>query len=147
MISHALRNLMEQCSDVFAMGHAAPDLDCMGSSLGICACARHVGKKAYIVMENPNPSIELLMERIQSTDVYSISNTVGAGGRHAHQPVQHAGGGGYAARDFTVSPRLLEIADTLVVIDTISAAHPASKTRRFFTTTRIRPPSASWSPS
>ena len=42
MISHAMRNLMEQCSDVFVMGHEAPDLDCMGASLGICACARQV---------------------------------------------------------------------------------------------------------
>jgi len=117
MISHALRNLMEQCSDVFVMGHETPDLDCIGASMGICACARHVGKKAYLVIDNPNPSIELLMERIRSTDVYASSILSGQEAAMRISPSSMLVVVDTQLADFTVAPRLLEMADTLVVID------------------------------
>lgn len=117
MISHALKNLMEQCSDVFVMGHEVPDLDCMGASLGICACARYVGKKAYVVVDNPNASIEPLLDKLSETSEYASSIITGieAGGRISASSMlvvvdtQHA--------NFTVAPNLLELADTVVVID------------------------------
>ena len=117
MISHAMRNLMEQCSDVFVMGHEAPDLDCMGASLGICACARQVGKKAYVVVDNPNASIKPLLERLAKTKEYELGIISGseAGSRISASSMlvvvdtQNAG--------HTVAPNLLELADTVVVID------------------------------
>ncbi|MDD5016856.1 MAG: DHH family phosphoesterase [Eubacteriales bacterium] len=117
MISHALKNLMEQCGEVYVMGHEVPDLDCIGASLGICACARYVGKKAYIVVDNPNPSIGPLLEKLASTDAYtgSIITAQEAGLKIDNSSMlvvvdtQIAG--------FTVSPNLLELADTVVVID------------------------------
>ena len=117
MISHALRNLMEQCDDVFVMGHEVPDLDCMGASLGICACARHIGKSAYIVSDNPNPSIELLMRRLRETDEYASHIISGqeAGmmcGSSSMLVVVDT-----QLADFTVAPHLLELSDTVVVID------------------------------
>ena len=117
MVSHALRNLMEQCDNVFVMGHEVPDLDSMGAALGICACARHIGKKAYIVADNPNPSIELLLKRLKSTDAYASNiitgqeagMMIGSGSMMVVVDTQLA--------DFTVAPHLLELADTVVVID------------------------------
>lgn len=117
MISHALRNLMEQCSDVYVMGHEVPDLDCMGASLGICACARQAGKKAYIVLENPNPSIEPLLSRISKTKEYAGKILTGQEAAVKINPssmlvivdTQHAG--------YTVWPNLLELSDTVVVFD------------------------------
>ena len=117
MISHALRNLMEQCSDVFVMGHEVPDLDCIGASVGICACARNVGKKAYMVVDKPNPSIEPLMEKLGAADAYAsnIITAQEAGLKISATSMlvivdtQIAG--------FTVAPNLLELADTVVVID------------------------------
>lgn len=117
MMSHALRNLMEQCSEVYIMGHEVPDLDCMGSSLGLCACARHIGKKAYMVVDNPNPSIQALMERVAATDVYNsavISGAeagmrMGASSMLIIVDTQIAG--------FTVAPGLIDISNTVVVID------------------------------
>ena len=53
MISRSLRNLMEQCSDVFIMGHVKPDLDCMGAALGLCACARQAEKKVSCGCRKP----------------------------------------------------------------------------------------------
>ena len=117
MISHALRNLMEQCSDVFVMGHQMPDLDSMGAALGICACARHIGKKASIVIDGPNPSIELLISRLSQTDAYKSALISGPEAGLA------IGGGSMLIvvdtqlADITVAPNLLELADTVVVID------------------------------
>jgi c-di-AMP phosphodiesterase-like protein len=117
MISHALRNLMEQCGDVFVMGHETPDLDCIGASLGICACARHVGKKAWIVIDNPNPSIELLLEKIRSTEAYASSILSGQEASMRINPSSMLVVVDTQLADFTVSPGLLEMADTVVVID------------------------------
>jgi len=117
MISHALKNLMEQCTDVYVMGHEMPDLDSMGASMGICACARHVGKRAYMVVDTPNASIDQLMKRINETSEYSggVVSGAEAGGRIGASSMlvvvdtQHAGS--------TIAPNLLELADTVVVID------------------------------
>lgn len=117
MISHALRNLMEQCGDVYVMGHDVPDLDCIGAALGICACARHVGKKIYVVADNPNPSIKRLVEKISTVETYASTIITGqeAGMRMNSTSLlvvvdtQLAG--------FTNSPNLLELTDTVVVID------------------------------
>jgi len=117
MISHALRNLMEQCSDVFVMGHDVPDLDCIGASMGISACARHVGKKAWIVIDNPNPSIELMLEKIRSTDVYASSVISGQEAAMRISPTSMLVVVDTQLAGFTVSPELLEMADTVVVID------------------------------
>ena len=117
MISRSLRNLMEQCTDVFIMGHQKPDLDCMGSALGMCACARQAGKKAYIVMENPNPSILPLLERLEETKEYKDSIITGQEAAMSIRQTsllivvdtQNAG--------HTIWPNLLELTDTIVVID------------------------------
>ncbi len=117
MISHALRNLMEQCSDVFIMGHDVPDLDCMGASLGIAACARHVGKKAYIVVDKPNPSIEPLLKKLSSIEAYSsgIITAQEAGMKISSSSMLVVVDTQIAA--LTIAPNLLELADTVVVID------------------------------
>jgi len=117
MVSHALRNLMEQCSDVYVMGHEGPDLDCMGAALGICACARQVNKKAYIVMDNPNPSIDLLLDKLKTVDAYSSSLVTG------QEAAMHINATSMLVivdtqlAAFTISPGLLEMVDTVVVID------------------------------
>ena len=117
MTSHALRNLMEQCSDVYIMGHEVPDLDCMGASLGLCACARHIGKKVYMVVDHPNPSIQPLLERIAEVDTYHsvILSGAEAGMRMGASSMliivdTQLG-------DFTVAPSLIPLSETVVVID------------------------------
>jgi cyclic-di-AMP phosphodiesterase len=117
MISHALRNLMEQCSDVYVMGHEAPDLDCMGAALGICACARGAGKNAYIVVQDPNPSIEPLLERLSKSKEYAgniltgqeAAINISASSLLVVVDTQNAG--------YTIWPNLLELSDTIVVFD------------------------------
>lgn len=117
MMSHALRNLMEQCSDVYVMGHEVPDLDCIGAALGICACARHAGKKTHIVMEGPNPSIELLLDKMHATDAYASSLVTGQEAAMRLSPTSMLVIVDTQLASFTISPGLLEMAETVVVID------------------------------
>ncbi len=117
IISHAFRNLLEQRKNVFIMGHEIPDLDCIGAALGICACARHLAKKHFIVMENPNPSIEPLLDTLRNTEQYAQSFVTG------QEAALHMSAESMLVvldtqiSEFTISPGLLEMADTIVVID------------------------------
>ena len=54
MISQALRELFNQTKDVYVMGHANPDMDALGSCLGIHRIARMNHKKCHIVVERRN---------------------------------------------------------------------------------------------
>lgn len=49
VVAHALENLIKDASKVMIMGHTNPDIDSMGSSMGIYRLAKSLGKKAYIV--------------------------------------------------------------------------------------------------
>ena len=117
MVSHALRNLMEQCSDVYIMGHASPDLDCMGAAMGIAACARHVGKDAYIVLDGPNPSIEMLLEKMEESGPYSAKIITGQQASLGITPTSLLVIVDTIISSLTVSPQLAELAETVVVID------------------------------
>jgi c-di-AMP phosphodiesterase-like protein len=85
--------------------------------MGICACARHVGKKAYLVIDNPNPSIELLMDKIRSTEAYASVVLSGQEAAMRINPTSMLVVVDTQLAGFTVSPGLLEMADTVVVID------------------------------
>ena len=54
MISQALRELFNQTKDVYVMGHANPDMDALGSCLGIHRIAQMNHKKCHIVVERRN---------------------------------------------------------------------------------------------
>lgn len=63
--AYGIRELMEHGDKVFIMGHAAPDVDAMGAALGVYRCANALGKKAYIVLDHSNPSIEVLYQEMR----------------------------------------------------------------------------------
>lgn len=70
MFSAALRNLMEQCEPILLMGHKVPDLDCMGSAMGLVACARHLKKEVHIVLDKENAAIDALISEIRLDPEY-----------------------------------------------------------------------------
>lgn len=71
LFAKALRQLMENSSDVFVMGHKQPDMDCIGSALGIVRCAMHVGCKAHIVLDHVNSTIEQAIHTLQNNAIYT----------------------------------------------------------------------------
>ena len=118
VIAGVLRELMEQSRNVFIMSHELPDLDSIGSALGLYRCARYIDVDAYIVLDEPNPSIHYLLKEIEKSEEY---DNLFISPREAmtmldpdssllivvdtHRP------------SFTIAPELIDIAERIVVID------------------------------
>ena len=52
VVAHALENLIKESSKVMIMGHTNPDIDAMGSAVGIYRLVKNLEKSAYIIMDN-----------------------------------------------------------------------------------------------
>ena len=65
IVAHALEELMAECNKVIIMGHVNPDIDAMGSALGIYRIASSLGKEAYILTNNQSASIRSFVESIE----------------------------------------------------------------------------------
>jgi c-di-AMP phosphodiesterase-like protein len=67
VISHALRDLIIASDKVIIMGHKNPDMDSIGSSIGIYKVAQMNQKEAYIVvnMQEIDSGVKRLMEEIK----------------------------------------------------------------------------------
>lgn len=117
IIGYALRDLLNDSKRVLVMGHQFADLDSLGSALGVVAIAEMLGKEAKIVIESPNSSIDVLYDRISSSEKYKnvflkkdealryISEGTLLVIVDTHSP------------KFTEYPKLVEKSDRIVVID------------------------------
>ena len=61
-IAQALEELIESSSNVIIMGHSNPDIDAIGSSMGIYRIAKTIGKEAYIVNSFSGTSLDNFLE-------------------------------------------------------------------------------------
>ncbi|MCR4365971.1 MULTISPECIES: DHH family phosphoesterase [Bacillus amyloliquefaciens group] len=67
VISHALKEIVSESSNVIIMGHKFPDMDAVGAAIGILKVAQANGKDGYIVID-PNQigsSVQRLIEEIK----------------------------------------------------------------------------------
>ena len=62
VMAHALMNLMRDADRVLVMGHSRPDMDNIGSSLGVYAMACNMEKECYIVLEAPGDGIDSIYQ-------------------------------------------------------------------------------------
>ena len=58
--AHALRQILDNNSNVLVMGHTLADIDAFGSALGIYVIAKKLGKEAHIVLERLQAVYDLL---------------------------------------------------------------------------------------
>jgi len=65
IISYALRQIIDQSSNVIIMGHRVGDMDSLGASIGLYAIARSRGKKSYIVLNTVNYALKNMYERMK----------------------------------------------------------------------------------
>ncbi|WP_010308269.1 DHH family phosphoesterase [Kurthia senegalensis] len=73
VISHALRDLIQDSDQVFVMGHRMPDMDAIGASIGVRKMADMNGINGYVVMDfdNIDNSINRLMQVVrEKSDLY-----------------------------------------------------------------------------
>ncbi len=118
VISHALRQLIDQSEEVFVMGHKNADMDSFGASVGIVRAALNRNKKGYIILSGVNPSIKNIYERMKSEvpeyldliltpkeAYYKVDESSLLVVVDNHKP------------SFTEAPELLDLTDKIVLID------------------------------
>lgn len=118
VISHALRQLIEQAEKIFIMGHKNADMDSFGASIGIMRAVKNRNKQGYLVLEGPNPSIRNIYNRMEIEEpeyldlIVSPEEAVQIVDKSSllvvvdnHKP------------SFTEAPELLELTDKIVIID------------------------------
>ena len=70
VVAHALENLIKDSKKVMIMGHTNPDMDALGSSMGIYRLAKTLDKNAYIVISENTPTIASFKASIDKDPEY-----------------------------------------------------------------------------
>ena len=70
VISHAIRDFISESDKVLIMGHKNPDMDSIGSAIGMLKIAQSNNKEGFIIRDpdDMNQSVSKLMEEIQNHD-------------------------------------------------------------------------------
>ena len=117
LIGHALREVILESDHVFIMGHKYPDMDAMGSAVGIYDICKSCNKTANIVLDYSNESIDEFIKRINKSEYHDSifidsDSAIKECTRNTlvvvvdtHRP------------NFTECPSLLDESDKVVVID------------------------------
>ena len=71
LIGHALREIVLESKNIYIMGHKYPDMDAMGSAVGIYDICKACNKQANIVLDNSNDSIDEFVKRLKDNEYYS----------------------------------------------------------------------------
>ncbi len=70
VISHALKSIILQSSNVILMGHNIPDIDCLGSAIGLCKAIDSLNKECYIYLNEENWSLKNSLQFILKEENY-----------------------------------------------------------------------------
>lgn len=118
MKAYAFREIIEESDEVLIMGHKNPDVDCLGAAIGVYRAAQLLGKKAYIVLNEPTSAIKTVYDKILESGEYEekiFLNSIEAIGHtgektlvvvvDVHRP------------SYTECPELLELSKNIVVFD------------------------------
>src|SRR5699024_2444795 len=70
VISHALKDLVEQSDNVIIMGHKSPDMDSLGATIGVLNIAQSNGVPGYIVYDENDVTtgIEKVVDEVKKEE-------------------------------------------------------------------------------
>ena len=71
-MAHALKQLIDQSSNVIIMGHKKPDMDSFGAAIGVSRMARNRNKEVYIIINSYNDSLSELYNKAVETGNYNF---------------------------------------------------------------------------
>ena len=69
-VAHALEELINESSQVMIMGHTNPDIDALGSSLGLYRLANSLNKEAFIVVDTQGTTLKNFIESLDKEEEY-----------------------------------------------------------------------------
>ena len=70
VVAHALENLIKESKKVMIMGHTNPDMDCVGSCMGIYRLAKTLDTNAYIVISENTPTLDSFKKAMEKDPEY-----------------------------------------------------------------------------
>ena len=70
IVAHALEKLIEENEQVLIMGHTNPDLDSLGSAIGMYRLASSLGKPSYIVANTDTMALEGVKQSLDEEEEY-----------------------------------------------------------------------------
>ena len=70
VVAHALVNLIKDANKVMVMGHTNPDMDSIGSCMGVYRLAKTLNTNAYIVCSENTPALESFMKSVKKEPEY-----------------------------------------------------------------------------
>ncbi|MDD7305774.1 MAG: DHH family phosphoesterase [Peptoniphilaceae bacterium] len=118
VISHALRRLIENSSDIYVMGHNNPDMDSFGSALGVYECAKFIGKDVHFVLEAVTKPIENIYKRtVNSLDGFKDDVITENQALERISPQSLIIVTDNYRKNSTEAPSLLDKTDQIVIID------------------------------
>ena len=71
IVSHAVREALEDSDEVFIMGHHNEDFDCFGAAIGVAFMARLLKKPVHIVLSRMNEGIDKLVDIMKDKEDYA----------------------------------------------------------------------------
>ncbi len=116
--AHALRESITAAEQVIIMGHKLPDVDAVGSALGISCIAKSLGKPTHIVVNTVTASLKPVINMFYGKDDYpddlfitgeSARSLMKEGTLLVVVDVNHP--------SYTDEPTLVDLASSLVVLD------------------------------
>ncbi|NLJ59264.1 MAG: phosphoesterase, partial [Tissierellia bacterium] len=118
IISYALRQIIDQSSNVIIMGHRVGDMDSLGASIGLYSIVRSRGKKPYIVLNDVNHALKNMYERMKEEESHYIESIL-----TTEQALELADQNTLIVvldthrKSYTEAPELLDKIDKVVLID------------------------------
>lgn len=70
VVAHALENLIKESNKVVIMGHTNPDIDAMGSALGIYRLVKSLDKRGYIITSKFSNALDNFLESLSQDEEY-----------------------------------------------------------------------------
>lgn len=116
IVAEDFTKLLESCTRVVVMGHRYPDLDAIGSAVGVVAAARAYGKEAFIATNSSSTASAPLIDYLRQNGfedyivTHSKAKTLLRKNTLLVVTDTHI-------KDFTECPELLDKATKIVVID------------------------------
>ncbi|KNZ42573.1 DHH family phosphoesterase [Acetobacterium bakii] len=68
--AYGLKELMKEADQILLMGHQNPDMDCLGSAVGLLGACKALGKEGKIVIKEINYSIKSLFDYLLENKDY-----------------------------------------------------------------------------
>lgn len=70
VVSHSLKELIYESSNVLIIGHKNPDMDCFGASIGMASIVKQLGKPCNIILEKDTAAIDYYLNKIKKLKEY-----------------------------------------------------------------------------